>query len=550
VRSTTIEINLFGACIVRSKTGAFEITSAKHKAIFVMLATAPHGRRTRAFLQEMLWGTSCHDTGRQSLRRALSDIKQAMGAEFTACFVINNTEIGININKVHFIGRPGGAEFLEGIDIRDNGFNQWLNGVRNNPSQIFSLYGLAAQKPSKPVQPVIAILPFQALLQEASHAVLGDWLAEEIARTLSRSTLLSVISHLSSRRAAGTLIDLSMVADRLGADFCMCGRLREVNGKIRLDADFIDVHSGRILWTRQFSGQVGTFYNEKSEPLAELVKAIGHAIATDSLAQVKAIPLPHLEDRHLLIAGVSLLHELRIADFARSRQLLEEIIRRAPQTAEAHAWLGEWHVMLIFNGWSTDRATNTQMARDCTARALDIDPENAFCMTIDGVVHNNLLMRLDDAESRFTKALEFNPNEAMAWLFSGVLHGYRDEGDTAVERVEKSLKLSPMDPFDHFYESLAASAHISNGNFERAFELASRSFAVNDRHLSTLRAKICALVNMGRMDEAQSDARLLLARQPTFNIRDYLSGHPAANFKFGTVHAEALAMAGLPLEPA
>ena len=170
-------------------------------------------------------------------------------------------------------------------------------------------------------------------------------------------------------------------------------------------------------------------------------------------------------------------------------------------------------------------------------------------MTIDGVVHNNLLMQLDTAEVRFKSALDLNPNESMAWLLSGVLHGYRDEGAVAVEHVERSLLLSPMDPFDHFYQSLAASAHISNGNFPRALELATSSFEKNDRHLSTLRAQICALVNLGRLNEAKSAAHTLMARVPGCNIHDYLKGHPAAKFRFGHIHAEALAKAGIPMEP-
>ena len=62
-----LEINLFGACIVRSVgTVSYEITGAKHRALFALLATAPFGRRTRSFLQDTLWGTSCFDSGRQS----------------------------------------------------------------------------------------------------------------------------------------------------------------------------------------------------------------------------------------------------------------------------------------------------------------------------------------------------------------------------------------------------------------------------------------------------------------------------------------------------
>ena len=90
-----IEISLFGACVVRSaKSGEFLGLSpgAKHKALFALLATAPFGRRTRPFLQDTLWGTACYDTGRQSLRRALSDIKQIMGESFAEALSSTNAE--------------------------------------------------------------------------------------------------------------------------------------------------------------------------------------------------------------------------------------------------------------------------------------------------------------------------------------------------------------------------------------------------------------------------------------------------------------------------
>ena len=60
VNTKRIEVSLFGACVVRSaEPGGFEITGAKHKALFALLATAPFGRRTGPFLQDTLWGTAC-----------------------------------------------------------------------------------------------------------------------------------------------------------------------------------------------------------------------------------------------------------------------------------------------------------------------------------------------------------------------------------------------------------------------------------------------------------------------------------------------------------
>ena len=80
-------------------------------------------------------------------------------------------------------------------------------------------------------------------------------------------------------------------------------------------------------------------------------------------------------------------------------------------------WLAEWYVMSVFNGWSTNQQRDTDMAIDSTARALDIDPENAFCLTIDGVVNNNLLQRLDVAEQRFETSAATKPERGDVMAF-------------------------------------------------------------------------------------------------------------------------------------
>ncbi|WP_420011113.1 AfsR/SARP family transcriptional regulator [Tateyamaria sp.] len=113
-----LEINLFGSCFVRrSGADSYEITGTKHKALFAILATAPFGRRTRSFLQDALWGASTFDSGRQSLRRAISDIKAVMGPDFDRLLTTTHSEITLDLQQVRFVGRPGSATFLEGLSL-------------------------------------------------------------------------------------------------------------------------------------------------------------------------------------------------------------------------------------------------------------------------------------------------------------------------------------------------------------------------------------------------------------------------------------------------
>jgi TolB-like protein len=533
--------------VVRSaRPGGFEITGAKQKALFVLLATAPFGRRTRPFLQDTLWGTACYDTGRQSLRRALSDIKQIMGDSFAEVLTSTNSDITLDLTRVSFIGRPGSGGLLEGINIREEGFNRWLGAMRLNPEQVYSLYSPSSQPPTAPMLPAIAVLPFRTIAGTPDHAVLGDWLAEEACRSLSRSNLIAVISHWSARALDHQAVDIAAIRSRLAVDYCVVGTLRVGAKEIVLDADFLDTASGRILWTRQFAGPIERFLGRSAEGISEIVAAVGRAIADDAIAHVSDRQLAELEDHRLLLAGVGLMHRPSLRDFAKSRTLIEEALRRAPNAAEAHAWHGKWHILSVFNGWSTDPAKDTQRAVDCTARALDINPESAFCLTIDGFAHNNLLRRLDIASVRYDEALQRNPNESLAWLLKGALHAFQDEAVAAVSAAERARRLSPIDPFQYFYESLSSTTLLSAGRYEEALELAERSLQRHDRHISTLRAKITALHYLDRTAEARLVAAEVLRRHPGFTVTGYLRGHPAAEHEIGRRAATALRAAGIP----
>jgi TolB-like protein len=422
-----IAINLYGACVVRAlPPHSFEITGAKHRALFALLAAAPLGQRTRAFIQETLWGVADYESGRQNLRRAIADMKQAMGPVFAEVVEVTSTDLRLDLERVEWLGQPGQGVFLEGIDVRTPAFLRWLDDMRRRPA---ARAGAAPDASRRDVEilPAVAVIPFRAVDGSPERSILGDWLAEETSRALSRSHLMAIISHLSSRRLAKASIEISEVTSRLGAAYCITGTLRPAGGEIVLDADFVDCASGRLIWSRQCILPVGQCFEAGLDAVQGIVETVGRAITEESVAAA-ARSIEDIEDHRLVVAGVGLMHRPALRDFARARMLLEEAANRAPNRAEVHAWLGKWYVLSVFNHWSADVAVDTQRSLDCTARALDLAPDNSFCLTIDGFAQNNLKKRLDLAERRYQLALQHNSSEALSWLLKGALLAFRDDG--------------------------------------------------------------------------------------------------------------------------
>ena len=146
------------------------------------------------------------------------------------------------------------------------------------------------------------------------------------------------------------------------------------------------------------------------------------------------------------------MHRLSLPDFEEAHLLLQTLIDRGVRHPLPVAWLGNWHVLRVQQGWSEDPQRDTYLASECTKRALDIDPDNSLALAVNGFVHVNLLKKFDVAEDSYERALAANPSNAFAWLLKGTLHAFKSEGEQAVEHTERALALSPLDPHRYFYE--------------------------------------------------------------------------------------------------
>ena len=122
---------------------------------------------------------------------------------------------------------------------------------------------------------------------------------------------------------------------------------------------------------------------------------------------------------------------------------------------------------------------------------------------------------------------------------------FQDDGAAAIHAKETARKVSPIDPFSYYYDSLASTAYIATENFTNALICAEKSLCVNDRHLSTLRTRTTALQFLGRHEDVRASAQDLIRRHPRFSIDEYKLNHPSADKRTGQRVIEALTASGI-----
>ena len=133
--SDALCLNLFGPLRVTDPQGVDRTPRpAKAQGLLALLATAPNQTRARIWLQDKLWSDRSREQGAASLRQALTEIRRKLGP-YSDCLRADRKTISLANGRWTFPEAAPSAndiEFLEGIDIPDEEFEDWLRIERRN----------------------------------------------------------------------------------------------------------------------------------------------------------------------------------------------------------------------------------------------------------------------------------------------------------------------------------------------------------------------------------------------------------------------------------
>lgn len=400
------------------------------------------------------------------------------------------------------------------------------------------------------LQPTVAVLPL-SMMDAASGQVgnrlgIGDVITDHIVGALSRSPALRVISRLSSQVFRPRHQEPVLVAESLAANVIVSGHVIARGKRLHVQLQVVEMPGGRVLGTVSSHGSFAAALHTDSTLIAPLASGICELLFRAAVEAAGTTPMPNLQSHTLLIAAVNLLYRLSPSDFARAREALETLQDRSPRHPSPLAWLARWHLFRVVQGWSEDREADGLAAYTYAQRALELDPSSSLALTMLGNVHTNYLRKLGEAERLYDQALAINPNESLAWLQRGNCLSFRGLGDEALAQTQRAVRLSPLDPARHFYQSLLASAALTAGRFARAAEAARASLKLNVDHISSHRVLTIALAMLGDLPGARAAATELLAREPGLTVKGFVARSPGQASGLAERFGEALSVAGIP----
>jgi TolB-like protein/Tfp pilus assembly protein PilF len=355
---------------------------------------------------------------------------------------------------------------------------------------------LATSEDQRKIQS-LAVLPFDNMMDDPEQEYFVEGMHDALITSLSKLGSLRVISRTSVMRYKDTAKPMPEIASELDVDALIEGSVLRVGDEVRITAQLIDGSSDEHVWADSYDRNlrnVLSLLNEVAGAIAEEIHATLTPEQTERLSRARPV---NLEAYDALLRGQQLFNTFRSNNVRESIGYFEKAIEIDPEFAEAHAWLGGAYTVLgVLGAPPMDVMPKSKASAQ---KALELDDGLAIAHTAMGYVLLYFDWDWEGGGRAFRRALEIDPNDAMA------RHGYADylvavgRPDESVEQVLLGRKSNPLSPMSNAV--VVGHLYIAR-RYDEAVAEAEKLLAVDRNFLAVKGFLRQAYWQMGKREEA------------------------------------------------
>ncbi|MGL6211918.1 MAG: SARP family transcriptional regulator [Paracoccaceae bacterium] len=581
-------IFLFGPFTILGADGA-DLTpkSRKSRAILAMLAVAPRGSRSRVWLRDKLWSDRGEDQASASLRQALLDIRSSLGPVAVQAVRADKHTISLDLAMIRVDAleamesdEPTGSvalseHFLEGIDVRDPEFEEWLTLERQSWHRRLeetgfeheltpkSAPGEAGRGPSAALPRTMAMEPTalrpipssepQADGTNAWRVALlppvimgGDPTAAIVQADVQRG-LLAALNETGDLR----VVDLapSPFADLLGHSFARLPEQVNLSVQIRVFCDPALLRVAIVLQNPLDNTLVWA-----DELQCARREAVSGSFAMPLIVRATEEALRHFlrrvggeaaEAEGRIAAAVASMFRLTRGDLDRSEAILRRHIATAP-SAQGYAWMAFLNTFRVGQRFNPGDAPLIEETQHLARRALEMEPGNALVSALVGHIHCYLFGEFDYAAGLFEQSLRINPAQTLAWDLYAMLHAYAGQPKRALAMARWARHLGAFSPHRYYFETTRAITGNFSAEHRTAIEAGTAALAERPDFNSLLRVLVSSNAHLDRPDDARVFLDRLLTVEPNFSVTSLReAGYPGLDTEGGRHFLDGLIKAGV-----
>ena len=363
---------------------------------------------------------------------------------------------------------------------------------------LIGFFGYRYLTPTKQINS-IAVMPFENRNSDADTDYLSDGLAESLIFRLTQLPDLKVSPTSSVMRYKGKETDVAKIANELGVDAVMTGRLTKRGDNLNIMVELVDARTNKSLWGEQYERKLSELLTTQREIVAEIVGKLQLKLSGESEQKLAKRYTNNDAAYQLYLQGRFHFARRTKDDILKGIDFFRQAINLDPDFALAYATIAESYNSIGKNADLPPREVIPQ-AKTAAMRALEIDPTLAQA---HGALADSLAIydwNWAESEAEYEKALGLDANVSYIHLTRGASYlvptGRRDE---AVSELRRAAELEPLSLITN---SIFGLTYLYAGQTDKALEQGKKTYDLEPNFRFGRQYLGYTYIVLGRYDEA------------------------------------------------
>jgi len=290
----------------------------------------------------------------------------------------------------------------------------------------------------------LLVLPFDNLSGDPEQEYFADGLTEDLTTELSRLPGAFVIARNTAFTYKGKPVDVKQIGCELGVRYVLEGSVRKAGQRIRTSAQLIDAQSGAHVWADRFDREMTELFELQDAITLELARVLNvQLVEAESRRSQRSANLDALDLEMQARAHCN--RGCTCENIAAAIRLYDRALEVDPDCVQALAGLGEALYTNVACLWSEARGDDLRRAERAAVRALELEPQNAWCHFSLGAVRR-MQNRFEEAIVELETAIQLNPNLHSAHSVLGFTEIAAGRFEDSIPSFLEAIRLSPRDP--------------------------------------------------------------------------------------------------------
>ena len=310
----------------------------------------------------------------------------------------------------------------------------------------------------------IAVLPFVNNSQDSNNVYLINGLMEAALNNLQKIKGLRVISRTSVEQYRNHTSTIPQIAETLDVQYIVEGSGQKIGNKIALNVQLLDARRDDQIWSGQYIREVHDIFDLQRDVANQIVDQIEVIITPEEEARINKIPTQNPVAYDLFLKGLHWLNLLNEQNLDKALDYFIQALEEDKQFARAYAAVAiTYYHMQEF----LESKQYTDEINHYADQALFFDEQLPQGLIAKGLFYMSN-KEFAQAVPYFEKALEYNPNYGLAYIY--LIDLYVNHIPNTKKYLEYALGGMELDVGS--YDSITTSfmfLHIANAFIQTGF---------------------------------------------------------------------------------